>query len=197
MTSLHVADTQFTDHTEDSAPAGSRQLMTQTARRMGYLPAAIARMAESPELLTGFLTVSGLFERTSLDPVAREVLILTIATRNECHVCVALHTARLARLGCDQELAAGLRDGRALPDLRLEAIRVFTLAVLATAGAVSQQQLRAFLDNGYTRQNALEVVLGIGAYTTSTLANRLTAAPLDDALQPFAWTAPRDPGQQV
>ncbi len=197
MTSPQLADTQFTDHTVDSAPAGSRRLMTQTAQRMGYLPAAVARMAESAELLTGFLTVSGLFERTSLDPVAREVLILTIATRNECHVCVALHTARLAHLGCDQELAAGLRDGRALADPRLAAIRAFTLAVLATAGAVSQQQLRAFLDSGYTRQNALEVVLGIGAYTTSTLANRMTAAPLDDALQPFAWTAPQHPGRHI
>jgi len=47
--------------------------------------------------------------------------------------------------------------------------------------------LRAFLASGYTRQNALEVVLGIGTYTMSTLANRLTGAPLDDQLSAFAW----------
>jgi hypothetical protein len=31
------------------------------------------------------------------------------------------------------------------------------------------------------------VVLGIGTYTMSTLANRLTGAPLDDQLAEFAW----------
>jgi alkylhydroperoxidase family enzyme len=47
--------------------------------------------------------------------------------------------------------------------------------------------LRDFLAQGYTRQNALEVVLGIGTYTMSTLANRLTGAPVDDQLAAFAW----------
>jgi hypothetical protein len=40
---------------------------------------------------------------------------------------------------------------------------------------------------GYTTQNALEVVLGIGTYTMSTLANRLTGAPVDDQLAAYAW----------
>ena len=104
---------QFADHTADSAPAASRRLMAQTAARMGYLPAAVARMAESPELLNGFLTASGLFERTTLDPVAREVLIMTMATRNECHVCIAMHTAKLTTLGADETLVAELRAGQA------------------------------------------------------------------------------------
>ncbi|MXG26299.1 hypothetical protein GRQ63_11465 [Streptomyces sp. YIM 132580] len=39
---------------------------------------------------------------------------------------------------------------------------------------------------GYTEQNALGVVLGIGAYTLSTLANRLTGAPVDAPLASFA-----------
>jgi hypothetical protein len=30
-------------------------------------------------------------------------------------------------------------------------------------------------------------VLGIGTYAMSTLANRLTGAPLDDQLSAFAW----------
>ena len=67
-----------------------------------------------------------------------------------------------------------------------KAIRLFTLQVLDTAGDVGDDALRAFLASGYTRQNALEVVLGIGTYTMSTLANRLTGAPVDDQLRAFA-----------
>ena len=63
--------------------------------------------------------------------------------------------------------------------------RIFA-AVLDTAGDVSDQTLQDFLAHGYTTQNALEVVLGIGTYTMSTLANRLTGAPVDDQLAAFA-----------
>ena len=64
---------------------------------------------------------------------------------------------------------------------------MFTLRVLDTAGDVGDDALRAFLASGYTGQNALEVVLGIGTYTMSTLANRLTGAPVDDQLAAHAW----------
>lgn len=47
---------------------------------------------------------------------------------------------------------------------------------------VDDATLVAFLDHGFTRQNALEVVLGVGTYTLSTFANRLTRAPADPQL---------------
>lgn len=115
---------------------------------------------------------------------------MTMATRNDCHLCVAMRTAKLTALDADPALISALRDrdraGVPLPDERLEAVRRFTLEVLASAGAVDDTVLRDFLAYGYTEQNALEVVLGIGTYTLSTLANRLTAAPVDAPLAAFA-----------
>ena len=175
----------FPEQTLESAPAGSRRFMVATQNHLGYLPAATARWAASPHLLEGFGKLSAIFENGTLDPVAREVVVMTIATRNGCHVCVAMHTARLTALAAQPDIIAALRGSEPLPDRRLDAIRAFTLRVMDTAGAVGDDALRAFLASGYTRQNALEVVLGIGTYTMSTLANRLTAAPLDDALAPY------------
>lgn len=176
----------FTEHTIESAPPAARRSMTATTSRLGYLPSAVALMATSPDLLDGFLKLNGMFEQTTLDPIAREALIMTIATRNRCHLCVAMHTARLTALDADADLIAALRGGAALADPRLDAIRTFTLRVLDTSGDVGEAALRAFLAQGYTEQNALEVVLGIGAYTMSTLANRLTGAPVDEPLRQFA-----------
>ncbi|WP_251061242.1 carboxymuconolactone decarboxylase family protein [Streptomyces sp. ISL-100] len=187
-----MTGTLFPDHTPETAPAASRRSMEATTKRLGYLPAPVARMANSPHLLDGFLKISAMFESTTLDPLSREVLIMTIATRNGCHVCVAMHTAKLTALGADADLIKSLRaqhhqsQPQPLSDERLEAVRQFTLAVIATAGAVSDDTLRDFTAHGYTPQNALEVVLGIGAYTMSTLANRMTGAPLDEQLAPFA-----------
>jgi AhpD family alkylhydroperoxidase len=177
----------FADHTLDTAPPAARRTMESTVKHLGYLPAAVGRLATSPELLDGFLKSSALFAATTLEPLAREVLVLTVATRNSCHLCVAMHTAPLEQLGAGPELIGALRERRPLADDRLEALRLFTLEVLDTAGAVAPESLTAFLARGYTPRNALEVVLGIGAYTMSTLANRLTDAPLDPQLAPYAW----------
>ncbi|MEV6553349.1 carboxymuconolactone decarboxylase family protein [Streptomyces sp. NPDC051597] len=166
----------FVDHTLESAPAASRRAMEGTVRHLGHLSPAVARMAASPHALEGFLKMSALFESTTLDPVAREVVVMTVATRNACALCVDMHTAKLRGLGAAEELIGELRAGSPLSDERLDAVREFTLAVYATAGAVPDAGLEAFLSHGYTRQNALEVVLGIGTYTVSTFANRLTGA---------------------
>jgi AhpD family alkylhydroperoxidase len=177
----------FPDHTAESAPPAARRSLAAVHDHWGYLPSGAARLATSPHALDGFLKLNGIFESCTLEPLAREVLIMTMATRNGCHLCVAIHSQRLASMDADQDLIAALRDSASLADYRLDAVRVFTLQVLDTAGNVGDDALRAFLAHGYTKQNALEVVLGIGTYTLSTLANRLTAAPLDPPLAPHAW----------
>ncbi|MFC8618468.1 carboxymuconolactone decarboxylase family protein [Micromonospora purpureochromogenes] len=177
----------FTAHTPETAPAAARPTMAGVQRKLGHLPEAVARMAESPELLKGFLTANATFESTDLDSVEREVVVLTVATRNECHVCVAMHTATLTRHGVDPALTAALRAGAPLADPRLEALRRFTVAVLDHRGAVPQGELDAFLAAGWRPRHALDVVLGVGTYTISTFANRLTGAPLDPPLAAYAW----------
>ena len=178
--------TMFTQHTQESAPPASRRAMAAVAAKQGYLPAAAALLAESPETLEGFLRLSAALDACTLDPVARKVVIMTVAARNGCRLCLAMHAARLASLGAAPSLAAALRAGAPLADARLEAARAFALRVLDTAGEVGDAALGEFLGHGFTRRNALEVVLGIGAYTLSTLANRLTGAPVDEQLQAFA-----------
>jgi AhpD family alkylhydroperoxidase len=178
--------TTFTQYTIESAPPASRRAMAAVTGKQGYLPAAVALLAESPEALEGFLRMSGTFEACTLDPLAREVVIMTVAVRNGCHLCTAMHSARLAALGADPALAAALRSGAPLGEGRLDAVRAFTLRVIDTTGEAGEESVAEFLGYGFTRRNALEIVLGIGAYTLSTLANRLTAAPVDEKLRAFA-----------
>jgi AhpD family alkylhydroperoxidase len=116
--------------------------------------------------------------------------VLTIARENGCDYCVAMHTPMAGKVGADAALVTALRAGTAIADARLAALEGFTRAVLAHRGQVPPPTLAAFLAAGFSRQQALEVVMGVGAYTLSTYANRLTEAPLDAALEPFRWPQP-------
>lgn len=176
----------FPRHTAESAPEASRSTVAAIEKKFGYLPAAVATMAHSPQLLQGFVRTNALFDNTTLTDIAREVLVMTVAAHNTCNVCVALHTARLTQIDAPAELIDQLRNRTPLTDTHLEALRVFVLAVLSSAGDVSDSALTRFTDAGYTEQNALEVVLGIGTYTMSTFANRLTKAPVDPELSAYA-----------
>jgi AhpD family alkylhydroperoxidase len=166
----------FRTHTVDSAPAASRPLMEATIAQFGQLAEPVARLAESPETLDGFLHASHLFEASTLDPLSREVVVMTIATRNGCRFCINMHTGRLRAMKADPESIKALREGKPLNDEKREAIRQFTLRVLETTGQVPDEEIKEFLTAGYTTRNALEVVLGIGTYTMSTFANRLVNA---------------------
>ncbi|MDG4816608.1 hypothetical protein O7628_14010 [Micromonospora sp. WMMD956] len=94
---------------------------------------------------------------------------------------MAMHTAILTRHAGTTALIEALRIGAALPEPRLEALRRFTAAVLDHLGDVPDEELAAFLAAGWRPRHALDAVLGIGAYTISTFANRLLHAPLDPA----------------
>ncbi|WP_290059240.1 carboxymuconolactone decarboxylase family protein [Amycolatopsis solani] len=177
----------FPDHTPESAPPAARPALAATAKKFGHVPAAVARMATSPELLNGFLKLNSIFETTTLTALEREVLVMTVAARNGCHVCVAMHTASLEALSASPELVTALRAQAPLPSARLEALRRFASTVMDTTGDVPPASLAAFAEAGFTPRNALEVVLGIGTYTVSTYANRLIQAPLDDAFAGHAW----------
>lgn len=178
---------QFTRHDAESAPEASRPILERTSKGFGFLPAPVSFMAESPELLETFITGNGVFNKTTLSQLEREVLILTLAARVECHYCVAMHSSMLARSGTDDAVIEALRTGKPLQDARLEAMRLFTTAVMKGHGHIEPEEMETFLKAGFTRRNALEVVLGLGVYTISTYANRMTEAPLDEPFEAFEW----------
>jgi len=168
--------TDFPDHTVDSAPEAARPTLQKLQQRFSGLPPAVARMSTSPELLDAFLTANSYFERSSLDALTRETLVMTVAVRNDCHVCIEMHTAALRRLDAEPELIDALRAGRPVDNPKLAALQAFTRAVIDTAGAVTDAQLAAFTAQGFGPRQALDVVLGVGTYTLSTFGNRMTRA---------------------
>jgi len=81
-----------------------------------------------------------------------------------------------------------LRDETRLPNAHLEALRTFTLQVVRQRGDVSDAQVQAFLEAGYTKRQVLEVILGVAQKVMSNYTNHLAQTPVDAPMQQFAWT---------
>ncbi|MFO0550217.1 MAG: carboxymuconolactone decarboxylase family protein [Polyangiaceae bacterium] len=176
-------------HVED-APAGSRPFIAASAKQFGFLPSPIAKAAGSPPLLGYLLQGFRAFDASSLSPIEREVLALTVAFVNRCGYCVALHSTLLSRDEQQRGLVGALREGRALDDPRLEALRRLTVTILERRARIDDASLEAFYAAGYTRTNALDVMLGVGVYVLSTYVNVFTEAELDAPFEPQRWSPP-------
>jgi uncharacterized peroxidase-related enzyme len=165
---------QFPTFDENTAPAAARESLVRTKQAFGAIPMPVARYASSPVTLKAALAGLDAFESTSLAPLERETVAMTVSRRNRCRFCLALHTRLLRAQGADPELIAALTEGGALPQPRLNAVARFANALLDQHGDVSQEVWTDLREAGYTHEQALEIALGVGVYTLTTLANRLT-----------------------
>lgn len=189
---------RFAHHTLETAPEASRAVLREQQKKLGFVASPLARMATSPAVLQAAVDTLHAFETSSLSRAEREVLAFTVAHDNECHYCIALHSAVGRGIPEIAPELERLRAGGPPLDARLAALAAFVRGVMAHRGEVPSAEWEPFLAAGFTTEQALEVVLGVAAYTLTTFANRLTGAPLDPPFERFRWTrtAP-NPGPQA
>lgn len=180
----------FTRYTADTAPAAAQPILAGVKAAFGFVPNLQATMAESPELLAGYSALWDLFGKTSLTTTEQQIVYMTANFENECHYCMAGHTTLSKMQKIDDAVIAALRTGTAIPDTKLEALHCFATAVVANRGFVDDAGVQAFLDAGYTRQNVLEVVLGVATKVMSNYTNHLTGTPLDAFMKGNEWAKP-------
>jgi len=173
--------------TVDNAPEQARPLLEKAKKKYGFIPNLLGVMAHAPATLEAYMTLSGLFDQTSLSPTERQVVLLATSAENECTYCVAAHTAIAQMQNLDPDAVGAIRNGDPIPDDKLEALRRFAVEVVTTRGWPSDEARQAFHDAGYTDAHALEVILGVGMKTLSNYTNHAADTPLDDAFADAAW----------
>ncbi|MCF8481361.1 MAG: carboxymuconolactone decarboxylase family protein [Rhodospirillum sp.] len=181
--------TQFEIHTLETAPKASRPLLEDSLKAFGRIPGLHATMAEAPALLEGYKVLHKLFaEETSFDKDELTVVWQTINVEHECHYCVPAHTGIAKMMKVDDAISEALRNETPLPNAHLEALRTFTLRVVRGRGDVTDAEVEAFLEAGFTNRQILEVVLGVAQKVMSNYTNHLAQTPIDKMMQGFAWT---------
>lgn len=182
--------TSFPIHTIDTAPEESKEVLRQAISALGMVPNLAAAMAESPTLVQAFFAVREIYSRGTLTPAETQVLSLANAFENDCAWCMAFHSFAALKAGVAKAEVDALREGREPRDPRLAALSGFSRTLVRHRGQASREEFDAFLAAGFSRAQALEVVLGIGFSVMANFASHLVHAPLNPAFQPHAWIRP-------
>jgi alkylhydroperoxidase family enzyme len=178
---------EYTLHDENTAPEASKALLANSVKAFGMIPNLHAVMAESPALLESYQKVHELFVNSSLDKDELTVVWQSINVEHSCHYCVPAHTGIAKSMKVDDAITEALRNETPLPNARLEALRTFTLTVVRGRGNVDNSAIEAFLGAGFTKQQILEVVLGVSQKVMSNYTNHLAVTPVDAAFKKFEW----------
>ncbi len=177
----------FTIHDTETAPIASKPFIERAQQKYGMVPNLIGLLAEAPVAVEAYQTLAGLFTQSSFTPTERNIVWLTNNYENECEYCMAAHTGIAKSEKVDDAVIEALRNGQLLADPRLQALRQFTTALVVNRGWVGGDEVDAFLAAGYTKQNVLELLVGIAHKVISNYANHLADTPVDPPFQKFAW----------
>ncbi|MEZ5429008.1 MAG: carboxymuconolactone decarboxylase family protein [Pyrinomonadaceae bacterium] len=180
---------EFTVHNLENAPEGSKPVLENLKKSVGAIPNLAGMMAGSPQLIEAFVRVREIWQKTSFTPLEREVVAATNAVTNECRYCVAIHSTFALKEGIGPSDLDLIRAGKSPVEPRLKALSDFARKIMLNRGQTSDADLEEFLSAGFTRTQALELLVGTANSVLANFSNHLTDAPLDEFLKPQAWSA--------
>ena len=180
--------TPYVQHTVATAPEGSQPILKAIKGKLGFIPNLMATMAEAPVLVESYMTMMGIFERTSLTPTEREVVLMTNNRLNGCTYCMAAHTTVAKMSGVDADVIEPLRAGTSIGDPKLEALRTFAAIITESRGWASEEEVDTLIAAGYSKQTVLEVIAGTALKVLSNYTTHIVNPPIDKAFEPAAWS---------
>ncbi|MBW4566030.1 MAG: carboxymuconolactone decarboxylase family protein [Mojavia pulchra JT2-VF2] len=181
---------EFTIYNIETAPAASKEVLIQAKKTFGLIPNLEGILAEAPAVLKAGMALWNLFETTNFTPIEQQVIYLTANYEHDCCYCMAAHSGLAKIIGMTDKDIEALRHGQPLADHKLQALRLFTKRMIEARGWVNESEIEEFLAAGYTKQQVLEVILGIAVKIIHNYTNHIAETPLDIAFQPYAWLKP-------
>jgi uncharacterized peroxidase-related enzyme len=165
--------------TVDTAPEAAKPLLAAVNQQLGVVPNLMKLVAHSPAALEGYLSMNTALSRGALAVGLRERIALAMAQFNGCDYCLSAHDylgRNVARL--DPQDIAAARDFHAT-EARAAAALTFAQRVAGKQGQVSDADLQAVRDAGFSEAEVIEVVLHVALNVLTNYVNNVAQTDID------------------
>ena len=180
MTTNYIIDVK--PETLDTAQGGAKAALERAKKSLGFVPNMYGGMAAVPGVLDTYLDGYNRFrESAGFSPAEQEIVFLAISNFNGCGYCMAAHSMIADKMsGVPAESLAALREGRPLPDAKLEALRAFTVRMVESRGNPTGNEVAAFREAGYEERHIPAIILAIAVKTLSNYSNHVFKPEVDE-----------------
>lgn len=165
--------------TIEAAPKESRPFLEAVSKKLGSVPNLFRLVSNSPKALQGYLSLSEELAKGKIPMAIRERIALAVAEVNGCSYCLSAHTylaKNLAKL--DEEEIKLNRDGSSQDPKAAAAVR-FAAKVTSERGHVSEEDLQAVKQAGYSEEQIIEIVLHVALNTWTNYINEVAKTDID------------------
>ena len=140
----------------------TKVLLGAVKGKFGAVPNLLATVAHSSAVLRGYLGLAQALTEGVLEAETREAIALSLARINECEYCESAHAFASTGLNVSGDEISRRLDGRSA-DPKIQAILIFTQAVVEKHGQVSDQDLAELRTVGVTDGEISEIIGNITA----------------------------------
>lgn len=161
-----------------SATDEQKALFDAIHAQLGVVPNFLKVFAHSPAALRAFLGLHGIAGDGALAPQTRERIALALAQQNACEYCLSAHTAIGRNAGLSNDEMAANRAGSS-QDVRAAAAVAFARALVESMGAVSNADLQAVRDAGYSEAEIVEIITHVGMNVLTNLLGKASRVEID------------------
>jgi uncharacterized peroxidase-related enzyme len=163
-----------------SAPEASKPMLEKIRERDGFIPNLMGVFAHDPVALRGYMALEEAFKSSSFSPRDQQIVLLATSVENDCNYCTAAHsTIAQAFLLTPSPIIAAILSGHDISDPKISALVCLVKEVVRERGVVRQDTLDEFLSVGYTKEQVMELLLGVALKTISNYVDHISPIPLD------------------
>ncbi|WP_237274457.1 carboxymuconolactone decarboxylase family protein [Tenacibaculum ovolyticum] len=175
--------------TIETADAISSTYLSEAQKGMGMIPNMYAGMANNTALFDAYMHSYKTFRANAgFTAQEQEIIFLSVAFENECDYCMSAHSFVADKVSNVPTLVTdAIRDNSEIEDAKYKALSIFSRVMTVKRGSPSQEDIDAFFNAGYTQNDILGVIAGIGVKTMSNYFNHVFNTPLDDAFSSRVW----------
>ena len=162
----------------ESAQGKTKTLMDEVQQTFGMVPNTVRVMAGSPAVLESFLAFTRAMGGAGIGDRLSSQVKLSTSEANSCDYCTAILCAVAPAAGLTADDIVAGRTGQS-DDQHTAAALSFAAAVLANSGRVSDDQLRAVRQAGFSDSAIVEIVASVVLGCFTNFLNNVADTELD------------------
>lgn len=182
-----MSNQQYTDYpiqTLETVSDDMKPLLEGVQKKFGKIPNIVGTMANAPVTLQNYMMLGANFAKAGFKPVEQQIIFLAISVENRCDYCTAAHSIALKsgfKLPADK--VSAIRVNQATGDTKYDALIQTVRELVSQKGRLSAKTRRAFLEEGYSKTQLVDLLSAIAMKTLTNYLDHLTDIELDTSYQ--------------
>ena len=169
--------TNFNVPTRAEVSGNNQEIFDNLQKGLGSVPNLYAVMAHSDTALGNYLAFQN--AKTTFNNKEKQAINLIVSQVNECAYCQAAHTVLGKMNGFTEEQTIEIRKGSTAFDAKLNALVALAKEVTIKKGFVDGASLENFFNAGYTKGQAVELVMLVAEKIAMNYLHAVTKVAID------------------